>query len=100
MVISKSKKKDGKEVVSLYIPKLVEHLPRADESYPSTIKKEVVTKLGGQKNASCRFLRLDSTDRVINSSNSAVRRSVLQIPRHSLEKDVISSLDRGNATCM
>ncbi len=39
MVISKSKKKDGEEVVSLYMAKLVEHLPRADESYLSTIKK-------------------------------------------------------------
>ncbi len=94
MVLSNSKKMDGEEVVSLYMPMLGEHLPRADNTYMMTIKKEV-EKMGGKKNASCQFLRPNSSDLFVNSSNSQVQRSVLQIPRHKVDKDVLVLLDKG-----
>ena len=81
MVLPKTCKQSGIEAVSLYMPQLRDHLTSPESTFADV--KRLVKEMGGQTNASCRFLKVTSSpqDTVVDSRNSHVCKSVLQIPR-------------------
>ena len=99
MVLPKTTKQDGTEVVSMYMPCLIDHLPELDIEIAEV--KRVVKEMGGKTNASCRFLTLSSTpsDISVLSKNSHVCRSVLQIPRNRIANSLLRKLDASKCAC-
>ena len=100
MVLPKTTKQDGTEVVSMYMPSLTDHLPELDIDIVEV--KRVVKEMGGKSNASCRFLTLSSTpeDTAVTSKNSHVCRSVIQIPRKCIATSLLSKLDASRSTML
>ena len=99
MVLPKTTKQDGTEVVSMYMPCLTNHLPELDVEIDEV--KRIVKEMGGKINASCRFLTLSSTpsDISVSSKNSHVCRSVVQIPRRCVATSLLSKLDASKSAC-
>jgi hypothetical protein len=99
MVLPKTTKQNGTEVVSMYMPCLTDHLPELDVDIAEV--KRVAKEMGGQSNASCRFLTLSSTpsDISVTSKNSHVCRSVIQIPRKCIPTSLLSKLDASKFAC-
>ena len=95
MVLPKTTKQNGTEVISLYLPQLRDHIT-VPESTTFEVKRLVV-EMGGQKNASCRFMKLTSlpSDTTVDSKNSRVCKSVLQVPRKPISSSVLLQLDAG-----
>ena len=59
MLLSKCNTQQCAEpVISIYMPLAVAHLPSAIHSIISDVKS-VAVKIGGKRNASCRFLKHD-----------------------------------------
>ena len=96
MVLPKTSKQSGIEVVSLYMPQLRDHLTLPDSTIGEV--KRLVKEMGGQTNALCRFLKVTSSplDTVVDSRNSHVCKSVLQIPRKSISSSQLLLFDAGN----
>ena len=68
MVLSKVTKVGGTEVVSLYMPRLRDHINSVSDSSLADVKK-LVKEVGGATNASCRFLSASSTTACRHSCN-------------------------------
>ena len=95
MALPKTCKQNGAEVISLYLPQLRDHLTLPESTIVEV--KRLVVEMGGQKNASCRFLKLNSlpSDTAVDSKNSHVCKSVLQIPQKPLSSSVLLQFDTG-----
>ena len=59
MVLPKTCKQSGIEVVSLYMPQLRDHLTLPESTFADV--KRLVKEMGGQTNASCQFLKVTSS---------------------------------------
>ena len=96
MVLPKTCKRSGIEVVSLYMPQLRYHLTLPESTFADV--KRLVKEMGGQTNASCRFLKVTSSpqDTVVDSRNSHVCKAVLQIPRKSIPSSQLLLFDAGD----
>ena len=96
MVLPKTYKQSGVEVVSLYMSQLKGHLTLPESTIGDV--KRLVKEMGGQTNASCRFLKDTSSpsDTAVNSKNSHVCKSVLQIPRKSIPYSQLLQFDAGD----
>ena len=75
------------------MPLALAHLPSAIHSNIDDVKS-VAVKMGGKRNASCRFLKSGCQDAICKSTNSVVRKGVLQIPRNKdLPESLLQNLD-------
>ena len=97
MVLPKTLKQSGVEVISLYLPQLRDHLTLPESTIGDV--KRLVKEMGGLTNAACRFLKVTSppppSDRAVHSKNSHVCKSVLQIPRKSVPSPQLLQFDAG-----
>lgn len=99
MVLSKYPTCNGDHVISLYMPALTDHLPSGiKDSLPEV--KDAVLDMGGKKNATCRFLKRNSADKVCTSDNIIACRGVLQVPRaKEFPKHLFQILDKCENGC-
>lgn len=99
MVLSKcSTRHSIQPMVSIYMPLAVSHLPSNVGSNSSLLEevKMLAVRMGGRRNASCRFLKSGISETVYKSTNTVVRRGVTQIPRcKEIPRSLLCLLDSG-----
>ena len=95
MVLLKTLKQSGVEVISLYLPQLRDHLTLPKSTIGDV--KRLVKEMSGLINAACRFLKVTSSpsDRAVDLKNSHVCKSVLQIPHKSVPSPQLLQFDAG-----
>jgi hypothetical protein len=94
MLLSKCNTRTSSEqVISIYMPLLIGHLPSEVTVLIEDIKVATV-QMGGRRNASCRFLQRGSTENMCGKGNTIVCKGVLQIPRNKdIPKRLLHELD-------